>query len=159
MQGTVLRTNYRRTGGTLDILAFGGGYTSASAQSGVGTNLPYGGFVYIKSYALCVSNLTGNAVAESTHGVMSFYYGSAKFPDGYRFLPLNILVRSGISNLSDGASAWNGASLPVIWAPTWSTSALSIWIVNCFGFSDSLLATLSNMAFLADVWGFIISSP
>ena len=156
MQGTVLRTNYKRTGGVLDITAIGGGYAIASAQNGAGTDIPYGGFVYVTSYSLAISqaNLTANIMGDSTHGIMSFFYGSDKFPNGYKFLPLGFRMRSGAVPVSDGASGF--ASMPIAWEPTFSSS---IWMLYAFGFIDSYLISLGGASFLMDVWGFIVSSP
>ena len=169
VQGTVLRTNYKQTGGVLDIIGVGGGVPLASAMSGAGTNLPYGGFIYARSYALGVSeaNLTANILGDSTFGIMSLYYGSAMYPAGYKFLPLGVRVRSGASAMAAGMSgAW--LSIPKVWLPAWTSS---IWMLEVYGKAvagsatsigagdGSALLTLGGLSFLLDIWGFIISSP
>lgn len=82
--GSYLRTNYRITGRELDIDAIGGGVFQGSwgyAGSGPGTRREYGGFVMGSADYLSVNPTIG------TFSMLSMYYGSGWFGEGYRVFP------------------------------------------------------------------------
>lgn len=79
-----LRTNYRLTGGIIDIDAIGAGANKGSWLGGTGTKNPHGGFI--------MGSTTGqNSIfTVSAYGAMSEYYGSGQFGSGYKIMPVAV---------------------------------------------------------------------
>lgn len=79
-----LRTNYRLTGGVIDIDGIGAGANKGSWLGGTGTMNPHGGFV--------MGSMTGqNSIfIVSAYGAMSAYYGDGQFGSGYKIMPIAV---------------------------------------------------------------------
>ena len=91
MPGTTLRTNYRNTGGIADLTAFGGAIPQSSGLGGAGTNLPYGGLIWISFTGAMASMFV---FVQSAYGIMSAFYGSGVYNSGYKIMPLNVVPLS-----------------------------------------------------------------
>ena len=154
----ILRTNYRKTGGTVDIVAVGGGVAVGSWGGGAGTTLPYGGFI-MGSFNSAVLSIIHPI---SAYGAMSEYFGSGLYNSGYKLFPM--IVKN--------ASVPSDAVASVIYAYDWSLSASLFWVVgnkmsayliSVTGLSGPVLGVPSVFASNESahfVWaGWIVSSP
>jgi hypothetical protein len=174
MPASILRTNYRRTGGKLDITAIGGGFLDNASNAGSGPTNWNGGFIYIISYSGSIGGSAAaksfsNWIADSAYGLLSWVYTSLSPGSGYKFLPLGVKIRS-ISDtnvLQVGASMTmpgygygptvfsfsTTGSITVIYIPKYNYGALT-------GSAAPVTAlSFSGEGFLADLWGFIVSAP
>lgn len=165
-RGQYLRTNYRKTGGVVDITGIGGGYPLASATNGAGTTTPYGGFVYVTSFAGSWGGSTrtfSNELADSAYGIMSLFYGSGQFDSGYKFLPIGFNWRS-VSDWGFSTDSLSNAALP---DPKGISIAFTDSIFRIFGVKAQNIGSGSAVSYLSfsgeevllDIWGFIVSSP
>ena len=158
MQGSVLRTNYRKTGGVTDITAIGGAGALGSWGGGAGTPLPYGGFI-MGSFNSAVTSILHPI---SAYGAMSDYYGGGNFNSGFKIFPLMV----------KNASVPNDAVASVAYDFDWTITGSIFWVVG-----NKMSAYLISVATLSGpvlgvpsifasnesahfVWaGFIVSSP
>jgi hypothetical protein len=170
MPGSILRTNYRRTGGKLDITAIGGGWLDNASNAGSGPTNYNGGFIYIMSYSGSIGGSTksfSNWIADSAYGLLSWVYTSLSPGSGFKFLPLGVKLRSvsDTNMLSVGVSmtmaGYLGAYGNFSFSTTGSVTVIHIPKYNFAGATGSAITalTFSGEQFLADIWGFIVSSP
>lgn len=168
MPGTLVRTNYRRTGAVLDITAIGGGIPLASIHGGAGTQLPYGGAI-LYSFADTIAEATAAASlagissrwVQSAYGIMSAFYGSTMFISGYKFQPLAVYFIS-VTGLNISAGQWGNSFLPPIALSLRTSGSIAIFTPLL-----PLIATASQVSFVslsgatmaAQIFGFIISGP
>lgn len=171
MQGSVLRTNYRKTGGVLDITAIGGGFPRSPGGGGGGTNLPYGGFIYVLSYCCSIggsTNTFSNALHDSTYGLLSWYFTSQSPGSGYKFLPLGYRWKS-ISDVKIGSmgvsySMGQGNYTPIHNTMSWTDSIFLMqfakpMVAGVATGSATTFGSYSGEEALLDIWGFIVSGP
>ena len=171
MPGSILRTNYHRTGGKLDITAIGGGYLANAAVGGSGGNDYNGGFIYIMSWSGTIGGSTktySNWLADSAYGLLSLVYTSLSPGSGFKFLPLGIKLRS-ISDaviMSVGQSVTMagggiGAGMNFSFSHTGSVVVIHMPKYNYGGATGSGITAMSfsGEGALLDMWGFIVSSP
>lgn len=182
VSGQHLRTNYRRTGGVLDINALGGYMPWASIHGGSGMNpaLPYGGFMMVSWHGstmcggtgsdlgdLCVDGLSGCWV-QSAAGLMSAFYGSDQacaLGGGYAFMPVGCYIMSLTgAALTDGGTF--GSQQTIFagrrgYGALLSASAMPsiAWIRIYKGSISGTISCASECAIGITVWGFIISGP
>lgn len=154
MGGSFLRTNYRQTGGEVDMVALGRGILLASAAGGAGTTKPYGGMLVL---SMSGSFNGAGAFTDSTYGTMSLYYGGAAFNSGYKFMPLIIQTLSigtvAVTDLINGTSAPRFILANV-------TFNGSIWLISAIKQSAAGSCTAaSQVDARLLVMGFIVSAP
>lgn len=175
MPGGYLKTNYRKTGGVLDITAIGGGFPKSPGGGGAGTPLAYGGFIYVLSYSVSLGGSTktfSNALADSAKGILSWYFTSyAPATSGYKFLPLGWIFKSisdsKLVNLGAfyGATATFGQALnnPPLMSMSLTDSIFGLWFGKLSGIpntgSVATMASYSGEEALLNIWGFIVSGP
>lgn len=160
--GSYLRTNYRKTGGILDITAIGGGIPAGVAQGQSGPTDMYGGLVYITSFSgrFNTASAASYCFEESTYGLLSFFYGANSPGSGYLFRPLGINWVS-ISDVAFSAGA-QSLAVPGPFRVTFSSSLFQVKVaknVNVLGSGIPSYRSFSGEQFLCDVWGLIISGP
>lgn len=122
MPGSYLRTNYRSTGGELDIIGIGGGILLASNAGGAGTKRAFGGFILVSlpvsasaimdASAAVTANRSG-CYTLSTYALLSLYYGTAEATVGCKAFPLWVAAIS--SHLSVGSVTVGGGLIQ--WMP------------------------------------------
>ena len=180
MPGSILRTNYHRTGGKLDITAIGGGYLANAAVGGSGSKDYNGGFIYIMSYSGSIGGSTksfSNWIADSAYGLLSWVYTSLSPGSGYKFLPLGVRLRSvsdanllsvgqsvtmvggGIGAGMNFSFSHTGGSLVIIHMPKYNYGGATGSAASFPCGSGITAKSYSGEAFLADIWGFIVSAP
>ena len=170
--GKYLRTNYRRTGGQLDIVAVGAHMLSTCMfGDSVGHNYPNAGFmVFSVSGSIQGAEVTGGMIdggslvgvseawIDSTYGLMSRYYGDGQFDSGYKFMPVGFRFLS----FSDVGMADHDASIPIanmVGVSYLSQSLLLVSLAIQLAASGLSVCLRGTAEFKAAVWGFIISSP
>lgn len=173
-QGQILRTNYRKTGGAQDILAFGGHLLSTCMfGDSAGFRIdqyPNGGFMYISvsgsiqgaEATAAMWNTSGptgcsRAWIDSTYGLISRWNGNPA--EGYVFYPVEIDLLS----FSDVGLAAGNQSVPMAEYIHYSHSGSIIFVSMLYRVvGEEPWASMSmrgTAEFKAHMWGFIISAP
>lgn len=137
-----LRTNYRLTGGQLDIDAIGGGIPAASIFGGAGTLDRHGGLI-MGSFASEVDTYFD----QSAFGAMSDWYGSVfatMLDSGHRIMPMGAQVRLLITSVTNQLLLTGSVA---------GDSRFRVYIGN----SGSLPTSTSSLGLVW--WGLIISTP
>ncbi len=89
MGNSVLRVNYRKTGGVGGVNELAQGMANGITGS-AGTKA--GGLIWLTS--MNTNTYSASLYAQSAFGVMSAYYGSGIYDSGYAILPINIVPLS-----------------------------------------------------------------
>jgi len=155
--GQYLRTNYRRTGGELDVISLGKGFTLGSDWGGAGTNI---GPIVFGSWSGNFTGTEGSAVLSiEAYSALASFYGCDKIGDGsgYRIFPFIIQRKL------DTIQCCSDRSMPLYFCSLTASAGASqmlIWI----GASDgSVLDGTTSAAggpSAAFVWiGLVVSAP
>ena len=171
MPGNLLRTNYRKTGGSQNITAIAGHLLSASAFGGAGFKLdqyPNGGFMVMSVSGSIqgaeatagmyqTSGPTGcsRAWIDSTYGLMSRFNGNPV--SGYQFHPFGFRFYS-FSGVGY-AAAEQSIPRPFMKHVSHSGSLIFVSILLQLPESAMSFSARGTAEFKAEVWGFIISAP
>lgn len=173
MAGSYLRTNYRKTGGILDIVAIGGGYpytsqATAGKTAGSGPPHSYGGFIWL-SWTGTIINASDNASVlgissrwvESTYGLMQSYYGDTVYDSGYAFLPIiaHFMSVSGLVMTAGGVDDSFVGFVCTSFRHSGSYAVFTPLVLAMDAASDASFLSLSGATADFQIGGFIISSP
>lgn len=141
--GRYLRTNYRLTGGLINIDGIGAGAAKGSWLGGNGTRDEYGGFV--------MGSVTGqNSIfTVSAYGAMSAYYGGGMFDSGYKIMPIAVY------------NIHQGSALQQVYATMSFNNSVFALIPVRLSITGTLLDVATGVSISAKiVWaGFVVSAP
>ena len=169
----ILRTNYRKTGGTLDVTAVGGHMMSTCAWGDSAgfriADFPNGGFMFfsasgsIQAAEVTAGMIDGGSLAgvtrawiDSTYGLMSRFNGNPV--SGYRFFPVGFRFLS-YSNVGVAAGDPSVPFAHIVGVSYLSGSCLLVSIAIEYAVSGMSVSLRGTAEFKGEVWGFIISAP
>ena len=164
----ILRTNYRKTGGIVGVLAFGGHLLSTcmfgDSQGFRIDQYPNGGFWYISVSGSLGDDAVGTAAyrrawCDSTYGLMSRWNGNPA--SGYVWYPMGIDVFSFSDQglISADVSGVNMGELIHVSNEGSIVMASIVWRTVQGAEPFCSISLRGTCQFRAHMWGFVVSAP